>query len=427
MEVEMSSNARRRVFGFGVAAVVVMMTLAGPTIVSSNTASAAPPLPQVDEFYQPPAGFESAAPGAILRSRPVQLTVPLSAQAWQLLYRTTDVFDQPDVTVTTVFLPDNVRPDRPLVSHQMFEDASGPQCVPSYGLQAGAQSSMETIGQLRDLQTMLQNGWVVSVPDFGGRFGHFPVAQEPGYMTLDGIRAATQFAPLGLGPENRIGLYGYSGGGFATGWTVELHPSYAPELNIIGAAYGGPGPDINAALFTTNGGPFSAIVGSGLSSYYATYPEVKAAMQPHLTPEGAAVMDQIQTQCLSTTLAQQFFGDWNRYFDIPLDQVLALPPLADVINKARLGTHAPTAPLYVFQAVQDEVIPVGPTDRMVEDLCARGASVTYIREQLAEHLSTIFSASPAAFSWLGQQLDTDTPARAGCSTTTVLSQLITPK
>ncbi|MEU7140910.1 lipase family protein [Nocardia sp. NPDC046473] len=427
MEVEMSSKAEQRVCRFGVAAVAVMVTLGGPAIVSSNPAGAAPPLPQVDEFYQPPAGFESAAPGAILRSRPIELVAPLPAQAWQLLYRTTDVFERPDVTVTTVFLPDNVRPDRPLVSQQMFEDASGPQCVPSYGLQAGAQSSTETTGQIKDLQTMLSNGWVVSVPDFGGRFGHFPVAQEPGFMTLDGIRAATQFAPLGLGSETRVGLFGYSGGGFATGWTAELQPSYAPELNLAGAAYGGPGADINAALFTTNGGPFSAIVGSGLSSYYATYPEVKAAMRPHLTPEGAAVMDQIQTQCLSKTLAQQFFGDWKRYFDIPLDQVLALPPLAEVINEARLGTHAPSAPLYVFQAVPDEVIPVGSTDRMVEDLCARGASVTYIREQLAEHLSMIFSGAPAAFSWLGERLNADTPAPTGCSSTTVLSQFIAPK
>ncbi|MFG1792507.1 lipase family protein [Nocardia sp. NPDC049149] len=423
----MSSKAQRRVRKFGVAAVAVVVMLAGPAIVSSNPAGAAPSLPQVDEFYQPPVGFESAAPGAILRSRPIELIVPLPAQAWQLLYRTTDVFDQPDVTVTTVFLPDNVRPDRPLVSQEMFEDASGPQCVPSYGLRAGAQSSTETMGQLKDLQSILANGWVVSVPDFGGRFGHFPVGREPGYMTLDGIRAATQFAPLGLGPETRIGLFGYSGGGFATGWTVELQPSYAPELNIVGAAYGGPGPDINAALFTTNGGPFSAIVGSGLSSYYTTYPEVEAAMRPHLTPEGVAVMEQLQTQCLSSTLPQQFFSDWKRYFDIPLDQVLALPPLADVINQARLGTHAPTAPLYVFQAVQDEVIPVGSTDRMVDDLCARGVRVTYVREQLAEHMTPILSGFSAAFSWLGERLNTDTPAPDGCSTTTVLSQFVTPK
>lgn len=420
----MSSKVQRRVRRFGVAAAAVMVVLAGPTMVSSNPAGAAPPPPQADEFYQPPAGFESAAPGTILRTRPIELIVPLPAQAWQLLYRTTDVFENPDVTVTTVLLPHNVRPDRPLVSQQMFVDASGPQCAPSYALQSGAQPSMEITGQITDLRTMLQNGWVVSVPDFGGRFGHFPVAREPGYMALDGIRAAKQFAPLGLGSETRIGLFGYSGGGFGSGWTAELQPSYAPELNLTGAAYGGPGPDINAALFTTNGGPFSAIVGSGLSSYYATYPEVKAAMRPHLTPEGLAVMEQIPTQCLAITLAQQFFGDWNRYFDISLEQVLALPPLADVINQARLGTHAPTAPLYVFQAVQDEVIPVGPTDRMVEDLCARGARVTYTREQLAEHLSTIFSGAPGAFSWLRERLNTDIPAAPGCSTRTVLSAFL---
>ena len=32
------------------------------------------------------------------------------------------------------------------------------------------------------------------------------------------------------------GMLGYSGGSIATEWASELAPSYAPELNIIGAA-----------------------------------------------------------------------------------------------------------------------------------------------------------------------------------------------
>src|ERR1700712_2294147 len=76
-----------------------------------------PVMPGDDPFYVPPAGFEQAAPGAVLRSRDVQLAflglIPQRFTATQLLYRSTDMNDEPTAIVTTVLAPAERTPRSP--------------------------------------------------------------------------------------------------------------------------------------------------------------------------------------------------------------------------------------------------------------------------------------------------------------------------
>ncbi|MGY2061840.1 lipase family protein, partial [Nocardia gipuzkoensis] len=153
--------------GIAIAAVVLGLTAAAVT--APAPAGAAPMRPQEDPFYQPPPGFEASAPGTVLASRPVALNFPAAAQAWQLLYRTTDLNNQPDATVTTVILPDNAAPDRPLLSVQMYHDAAGLDCSPSYRFQAGAIPEPSAMSQIPEMTNALARGWAVSLPDFQGR------------------------------------------------------------------------------------------------------------------------------------------------------------------------------------------------------------------------------------------------------------------
>ena len=69
---------------------------------------------------------------------------------------------------------------------------------------------------------------------------------EPGYFTLDGIRAALGAERLGLSPSAPVALWGYSGGGLATAWAAELCADYAPELDIVWAVLGSPVGDYGA-------------------------------------------------------------------------------------------------------------------------------------------------------------------------------------
>lgn len=71
----------------------VLLAVCGAVV--SVPAGASAEQPGIDEFYRAPAGFESTRPGTILRESPVELAsysqLPFNAQAWQLLYRTTDL------------------------------------------------------------------------------------------------------------------------------------------------------------------------------------------------------------------------------------------------------------------------------------------------------------------------------------------------
>jgi hypothetical protein len=111
----------RLVFLLG--ALVCLSTAAPLTQVEANPPVWPPPvkngtLPEKDEFYKAPPGFEKAAPGTILRSRRVPGTLSLDnnsttvnvQSAWQLQYRTQNSVGTPQASVVTVLIPYNARP-----------------------------------------------------------------------------------------------------------------------------------------------------------------------------------------------------------------------------------------------------------------------------------------------------------------------------
>src|SRR3954470_22493601 len=103
-----------------------------------------PLLPEKDPFYQPPTGYQHARPGAVLRSRDVELAflglIPQRITATQLLYRTTDMHGNPEAGATTVIVPAERAPKvvTPVVSYQCAIDAVTSRCFPSYALRRRA-------------------------------------------------------------------------------------------------------------------------------------------------------------------------------------------------------------------------------------------------------------------------------------------------
>ncbi len=188
--------------------------------------------------------------------------VPQQVSAWQLLYRSCDLHGTPEAAVTTVLLPHGAEPaeSRPLLAFQSAMDAVSERCAPSYALRRGAHA-LGSITQLEWLlvANALRRGWAVSIADHEGPRGNFGAPREPGYRALDGIRAALAFAPLGLGPDTRIAAWGYSGGGMASSWLVEMAPTYAPELDIAGAVLGAPVGDPGQVFQRLNGGYFAGL------------------------------------------------------------------------------------------------------------------------------------------------------------------------
>ncbi|MFJ4658493.1 lipase family protein [Nocardia sp. NPDC088792] len=418
------------------AALAMALTAACAALVGGVTAApaSADPLPiDVDPFYQAPDGFESAAPGAILRSREVQLAVltvlPVHVRSWQLLYRTTDLFGKPTVAATTVAVPmgANTSHSRPLVSHQFFYDSAAPNCAPSFVLQQGgglpALEGIHSTAEYLELAASISQGYAINVPDYEGLHGHLAVAKEPGYMVLDSVRAAEAFQPLGLdGAKTPVALWGYSGGGMGSGWAAEMQPTYAPELNIKGIALGAPVSDVESLLHV-NGSMFASLIGVGMASLRNAYPKFATALDQYLTPEGKAIMDRTNSQCLVRNVVELMFTDYQRMLTIPIADFLALPDIKEVFDSTVLGSNPPTAPMFVYQGVYDEAVPWYTNDRMVGRWCDGGTSVEYKRDHLSEHLTLTTLGMADAFNWVKSRLQPGAPDPQGCHTDDVLTML----
>lgn len=278
------------------AAVATLVLLASAQVTPMLAAPGAPPLPADDAFYTAPAPLPDLPPGTVIKSRPVTVTgygFPIPAQSWQLMFVSRNAKGTPVEGIATVMVPTQSAP-----------------------------------------------------------MGKRPLVS---YQTAEDS-LARHCAPVGLGADTPVGIWGYSGGGLATAWANELEPTYAPELNIVGAAQGGVPPDLAAVARQIDGGPFSGIyfaVSVGLSR---AYPEMR--------------IDSI-------------LNDKGR-----------------VLATNHLGHHRPTTPTFDYHSINDELIPIAEVDELMAEYCADGVPLTYYRDPASEHTSLAVSGAPAAVGFL---------------------------
>ena len=367
--------------------------------------AARPHLPHHDPFYAPPAGFQHAAPGTVLRSRDVELAflglIPQRLHATQLLYRSTDRNGAPEAAVTTVIVPPDAAPDGPVVSYQCAIDAISDRCFPSYALRRHARAA----GSLPQLELLLisaalAEGWTVSVPDHEGVTGVWGAPYEPGYHVLDGLRAALNSDRLGLSATAPIGVWGYSGGGLASGWAAEMAADYAPELTIVGAVLGSPVGDLGHTFRRLNGGPFSGLPALVVAALADIYPGLNRVIAEHATARGRELLDRLHRMNTVEAVVRMFRVDMADLVDVPLNEILDGPEVREVFGDTKLGVATPAPPVLIVQAVHDEIISVDDIDRLAETYLAGGTEVTYHRDPLSEHLLLHPMSAPMALRWL---------------------------
>lgn len=365
--------------------------------------------PSLDPFLRAPAGFAAHAPGTVLRSREVEVAlfgvVPQHVTAWQLLYRSTDLNGRAEVAITTVLLPKGAEPDpdRPLLAFQSAMDAVTDRCAPSYALRRGALAP----GSITQLEWILvanalRRGWAVSIADHEGPHGNFGAAREPGYRALDGVRAALRFAPLSLRPDAKVAVWGYSGGGMASSWAVEMAPEYAPELNIVGAVLGAPVGDPREVFLSLDGGLFAGFPAIVIAALRRIYPQLAEVMREDLTEAGHRLLERAQSMGPIAVLPLLVGRRMDDYLRRPLAEIL--PRLEPMFDDIRLGNSTPACPVLVVQPVNDQVIPVAGIDGQVERYRAGGASVWYLRDRLSEHFSLLPLSTPLSLDWLADRI-----------------------
>lgn len=391
--------------------------------------------PSKDPWYEVPQNVDDVPVGTILRHRrppsPIAAfsVAPISLKAsHQILYKTLDSLNSSTATALTVLIPNNADFGK-VLSYQFAEDSSSLDCAPSYFLQlfsvpGGPLGSIIPQADILLVEAALDRGWVVIVPDHQGPISAFLSNGLAGHAVLDGIRAATRSTRFtGIEPDPTVVLWGYSGGSLASGWAAELYPSYAPELNIVGAALGGTVPNINNVMTSVKKGPFAGLLLAGLLGLAHQYKEIDDLVQKHLLPSSRPAFERVDRQCLTRNFLQFAFKDIATSFDDPA--AFTRGPLTSISHDNDLGHLTPQIPLYIYKSVLDEVSPIADTDDLVENYCANGASVEYIRDLASAHGILSVTGAAKAMSWLVEAMEGNQQG-SGCSTRNVVSSLLDP-
>src|SRR3984885_12254190 len=368
---------------------------------------ARPLLPTDDPFYRPPSGFQHSEPGTVLRSRDVELAflglIPQPVSAIQLLYRTMDLNGQPEACGTTVIVPAERTPGQtcPLLSYQCAIDAMSSRCFPSYALRRRAKA----LGSIAQLELFLiaaavAEGWAVSVPDHEGLLGMWGAPYEPGYRTLDGIRAARNSDRVALSPSAPIGLWGYSGGGLASAWAAEMCADYAPELDIVGAVLGSPVGDLGHTFRRLNGSFVAGLPALVVAALAHAYPDLDRVIKEHTNDEGRALLSGLEKMTTVGAVFRMAGKNMGDYLDEPLEDILSTPEVTHVFDNIKLGSAVPAPPVLIVQAVHDYLIDVHDIDELADAYAAGGADVTYHRDAFNEHLCLHPLSAPMTLRWL---------------------------
>lgn len=396
-----------------VALTLLTGTLTGGLVTVPAAQAATDPVPEDDPFYVVPADVASHHNGEILDVRRITARMgelPLLVDAWQLKYRTEDHRGRPTATVTTLLVPKNAWRRggvRPLVSYQTAEDGVTGRCAPSYALRSGISAHLTgSYSETPLIALALLQGWAVAVPDYEGPHSMFLIADVEAKGVLDGIRAAQSFRPAGLA-KSPVGIWGYSGGAFATANAAQLQPSYAPDVRLTAIALGGLVGDVRSTIDAFSGSIAGGAIPMGIVGFRRAYPELD--IDQYLNASGKKKVDAAEDECLFDAVTHDTFLRMNQLGAAP--NVLDAPALTRMLreNSPLHRSGIPGAPVYAYHTRGDEFAPIAPAWATLRNYCAGGAVVQLDQKVLGEHLSEIVLGAPGALNFLRSRFAGHTP------------------
>lgn len=366
-------------------------------------------LPTDDDFYTPPSGYESEKPGAVLKTREVasQLSGFTNMNsAYQLLFRSTDTNGDAIAAVTTVMIPKDAQMDQ-VLSYFVPEDASYIGCAPSYIYSQKGESE----GKVQDA---IDAGIIVNVPDHQGPNSAFTAGHLEAQISLDSIRALNSVKEVDF-DNAKFANWGYSGGSIPAGWSAELAPTYAPELNLVGTAMGGVVANLTGVFVTNNAGLTAGFIPPSIWGLSTEYEGIKNIVDNKLVGWKQWYLEKAKSQCSSQNILSFLFQNIYDYFEDG-DQLLYLPEVKKVMDSLTMGSNTPQMPMYIYQGTSDNIVnPEGIYDA-VEKYCDNDATLLFTKVDSGNHLSTESDMASDAFDWLKNVLSTGDSGLTGCKT-----------
>lgn len=394
------------------AAFCALTLAAAPLAFSQNV----PPLQ--DAFYKVPSNIGTFANGSVVRVRDVQTSFGFNAT--QIFYKTTGLTNNnPDGTVATVWVPSTPVYPPKIVSYQPAEDATELNCAISFAVLQGSTSN-NTAALGADFKTTVQwalrRGYYVVASDLEGSKSAWLVGNVEGHAVLDAIRATRNQFKL---PKNTaVALTGYSGGAHATVWAASLAQTYASDVNITGAAYGGTIIDLYSTYQHLNGTFLATAAATALVGLANGYPELDSYLTSTLSAEGKNYRKAARSpgfcsyghlsDLKNQNLTQTFFnGSVNPFApNTVLSKIMRNESLLQ--NTSSLSVPVPLFPRYEYHGEIDSLVPFLPEAKYVDEQCKRGANIAF-NIFPGNHPDTAIFGLPGALQFVDQALNGRTP------------------
>lgn len=402
-------DRRRSRFSGRVLATAAVIVAGAATFAPVANAAPVYPSPLADSFFMAPDNLADAKPGDILKTR----TVPapfgfVATDAVQLQFRSENSEGKPIAAITTILSPQNAPAGRPLLSYQHIINALGLACAPSTAMYTN--DPKLAIREMPGLNVAIQRGWSVAIPDHLGPSSAYGAAKLGGKITLDGIRAATHAPGLGLA-DSPIGIAGYSGGGMASAWAAALAASYAPELKVVGSAYGGVPMDIGkmADALGVNAHPAFGLAMAAALGLEREYPD-RIPVSDQLNATGRGLRDSLANACTNDLMVN---GAGRSASQLSTSTSLIDSPATRTVmaeNSLDKFDGVPNAPVYEWHSPTDVLIPVDAIDTTIARYCAAGVKVRTAKVPSPDHLSAAVLGLPDALDFLDARFaGRDTP------------------
>ncbi|MFD4192399.1 lipase family protein [Amycolatopsis thermoflava] len=409
-------NFRRRLL----AALVGFVLLAGGAVAfSAPSAVAASPIlsspilsapvlpgPFDDSFYTPPSPLPAGNAGDVIRWRPaVPLMNAANADAWEVMYLSTNALGARNAVTGTVLVPKGVDPAKaPIVGFAVGTQGPAFKCTPSKAIERG------TLYDQPAINDSLASGYAVAVTDYEGYSPNtvptYITGQSMGPAVIDSVRAAQRLSQAGLSDDAKVIFQGYSQGGGGALWAAEKQPAYAPELNLVGVVAGGVPADLTEVAKGLDGYlgfGFLAFAAVGLD---AAYPELH--LDSYLNDTGRQqIAEAKQNACVVELLTNYAF---KKISDYTTSNPLDTPAWQARLAENKLGAAPPRVPVFQYHAATDEIVNTPQADALHKQYCAAGVTEQW-NTYVSDHLSGIFAGNADAHRWIVDRFaGTDAPS-----------------
>jgi pimeloyl-ACP methyl ester carboxylesterase len=251
------------------------------------------------------------------------------------------------------------------------------------------------------LPAFLAAGYAVVATDYPGLGapGVHPyfIGVSEARAALDSVRAILRLPGVQASP--RFAVWGHSQGGHAALFTAKIASSYAPELQLVGAAAAAPVTDVAALIEQPGRDP----LWGALLSYTVWSWSHAFGLDPNgiVQPSARAAIDTAAKDCLeSRPELDRLQADTSPLHDESIDpQEQWRTLLSENVPKP----PQTRVPLFIAQGERDPIIVPSITSAFVRRLCKGHVPVRYLRMPGVDHYTAGVRSAAAAAAWIADR------------------------